>query len=400
VSQDDSREDSKQAGGEQIGGPTAQRGAVPPSFGASQPAPAPTQSAGTQPAGTQAAATPGTAPPLVPVPVAQPQSPGLPTGSEPAAGWYPPAPEGYSPAAGPLAGGSAAGRGGVVGGRLATWGSSRGKLLNTLLFGVAPLCLAGIVIIAFVLSSPGKGEAASKTGFRAGAAASSTAVSQDQDVSAPTSGSPSPTPGKSTSHPGKKKSAQLGTLSSGGSGGSGGHKSTPPPASRHTQRPKPKSSKSSPPASSAVVPADLGAPNFSGYCQHIGQGSALSTASNAYGWHCSANPSLTISVQGACAWTFNLSAGQVINVSTDYYSASSWQCWRTNGILGQLDIATYCTAAGLGSAKLAADNAYGWSCTDQATINTTAACQLVYHNSNAFARFAVFGDPYSWQCWD
>jgi hypothetical protein len=243
-----------------------------------------------------------------------------------------------------------------------------------------------------VLSSSGRGQAATHTGFQAGAGP--TGAQQPQGVASTTATGSSSSPSHGKAHPGKRSSTPGGNNPSaqpttGGSTTS--HKSGAKPKPKSHPKPKP---------AGPVTPHNLGAPNFDGYCQHIGWGSAVTTANNAYGWHCSANPSLVFSMQGACAWTYGLSLGKVINVSTDYYSTTSWQCWRTNGVLGQLDIATYCTEAGLGSAKLAARNADGWSCTGQGPVDTNAACQLVFHNGNAFSRFAVFADPYSWQCWD
>jgi len=263
-----------------------------------------------------------------------------------------------------------------------------------MLFAVAPLALAGIVAIAFVLSS-GRGEAATHTGFQAGAAPS--AARQQQPQGAGSTKAAAPSPSHPNAHSGKHSSRTPGgsnQLTLPATGGSvTGHKSGAKPKPKAGQHPQPK-------PAGPVTPHNLGAPNFDGYCQHIGWGSAVTTANNAYGWHCSANPSLVLSIQGACAWTYGLSLSKVIDVSTDYYVPASWQCWRTNGVLGQLNIATYCTEAGLGSAKLTARNAYGWSCAGQAAIDTNAACQLVFHNGNAFSRFAVFADPYSWQCWN
>lgn len=149
----------------------------------------------------------------------------------------------------------------------------------------------------------------------------------------------------------------------------------------------------------AVIPHNLGAPNFDGYCQHLDLGTAKVTVNNAYGWHCTANIALIVSVQDACAWTYHLDAAQVINVTTDYNSAEDWQCWRINRDLGQLNVASYCSAAGLGTATLKVTNADGWYCGSQ-PVDFQAACQLMYHSSDAIARFAVFADPYSWQCWD
>jgi hypothetical protein len=216
---------------------------------------------------------------------------------------------------------------------------------------------------------------------------------QSPGAGSASSGAPAPSAskGKSNGHSGKHSSTPSGKLPS---------KSASAPKPGHNPGPKPKSSHRPKPKSGPVTPFNLGKPNFGGYCAHIGWGSAITTASNAYGWHCSLNSSLVLSVRGACAWTYHLGASMVIHVSTDYYSPDSWQCWRTNGVLGQLNIGTYCVNAGLGAAKLNAGNAYGWTCTGVGAINPDVACQFVYHRNTAFARFAVFADPYSWQCWD
>jgi hypothetical protein len=324
-------------------------------------------------------------------------------GQEPDVGWHPSAPSGYSPMAGPFAAaspyappGHGARRGFAAkpGGRMRTWGGSRGPLLNVTLFGVAPLALVGIVVAAFVLASPGKGEAAAHAGFSAGAGPTA-GQQQPQGSGSTAPGQPAPSQGSSSTQPGKRSSMPTahphpGGTASSGSGQQGGSDPTP----KSSKKSKPKKS-----GSGRVTPADLGIPNFAGYCAHIGQGTAVMVSNTATGWHCSANTGLTLSVQGACAYSYGLSLSKVINVSTNYNSANAWQCWRTNGILGQLNIATYCTDAGLGAAKLSVSNAYGWTCAG-AAIDTNAACQLVYHNNSAFSRFAVFQDPYSWQCWD
>jgi len=69
--------------------------------------------------------------------------------------------------------------------------------------------------------------------------------------------------------------------------------------------------------------------------------------------------------------------------------------------LGALDFTRYCVAAGHGTSKLVANNAYGWQCTSPAAAaDTTAACNLLYHVTGAVSRFAVFSSPGSWQCWN
>jgi hypothetical protein len=391
------RDEGKQAGGSSAEEPqSGSSKSIPPSFGATPSAAAGLDPAAVAATDSRSATAPGTT-------VAEPAATasGQETEAEPTVGWYASAPAPYhlatnnfgpssygtpSPyaSAGPLAAGGA-GRRGVTGGLGGH--SGRSRLLNITLFGIAPLALAGIVAIAFVLSSSGKGQAATHTAFKAGAAPSA-AQQAPQGIASTTAPAPSAShrnthKGKTTAGSNPSTQPVIGIPATGGKSGS---------KSKPKSHPKPK-------PAGPVTPHNLGAPNFDGYCQHIGWGSAVTTANNAYGWHCSANPSLVFSMQGACAWTYGQSLSKVINVSTDYYSTTSWQCWQTNGVIGQLNIATYCTQAGLGAAKLNARNAYGWTC-GNAGIDTNAACQLVFHNGNAFSRFAVFADPYSWQCWD
>jgi hypothetical protein len=264
VSGSDGRPAGDQAGeyGEQ-----ASPGGIPPSFGASSSSPprpslAPVPPAAVPPAPVPAPADAAPAAPAGPGPApASWPAPSQP-GSDDAGtvGWYPTGP----PAAGPFANPSYPSRRAVPGlSRLAqpagaagwtrAWGGGRSALTNVLLFGVAPLALAGIIVAAFVFVAPGK-SAASNAGFQAGAA-------------------PSP--------------------------------------------------------------------------QH------------------------------------------------------AWQCWRINRDLGVLNVTEYCAAAGHGTSKLVASNAYGWYCTSpSAPVDTTAACDTLYHVSDAVSRFAVFASPYSWQCWD
>ena len=69
--------------------------------------------------------------------------------------------------------------------------------------------------------------------------------------------------------------------------------------------------------------------------------------------------------------------------------------------LGLPNFAGYCRHIGHRTAELVASNAYGWQCTSPAAaVDTTAACNLLYHVTDAVSRFAVFSGPYSWQCWN
>jgi Rieske Fe-S protein len=309
---------------------------------------------------------------------------------DPAVGWYPSA-----PAAGPYAAPAATGRG--VGPRLTgrlpgrssgpAWRGGRGRLANVLVFGLGPLVLAGVIVAAFVLVSPGKGSAASRTGFQAGHGASA----PQPTVSIPTaSASSSPAPAPRAKHHGSRATPSPTKLPAG--------VKTAKPKTKTKPKPTPKPRHRS--GGGRVVPHNLGVPDFTGYCQHIGARTAELTASNAYGWHCALNPNQVLQVINVCAWTYHLSTSQVVSVSTNFYDPNAWQCWRINRDLGVLNFSTYCVAAGLGSSKLIASNAYGWRCTgSSAPIDTTAACGTVYHVSDVISRFAVFADPYSWQCW-
>jgi hypothetical protein len=254
--------------------------------------------------------------------------------------------------------------------------------MNVLLFGLGPLLLVGVIVAAFVLVAPGKG-AASSLGFQAGPAPSTPQSAASTSASPAV---PSPSPPAHKKHPTASRSAS--------------------PAAKMTivtspkAKAKPKLTRKSG-SSGGVVPHNLGVPSFAGYCQHIGHRTAELIASNAYGWRCTLFPTQVLQIASVCAWTYHLSVSQVIDVSANYNDPNAWQCWRINRDLGVLNVTTYCTGAQLGPSELVADDAYGWDCTSPlAPVNTTAACDAVYHVSAAIARFALFADPYSWQCWN
>jgi hypothetical protein len=268
-----------------------------------------------------------------------------------------------------------------------SWGS-RGALTNVLLFGAGPLALVGILVAAFVLVSPGRGSASS-LGFKAGPAPST----QQIPASATATPSPSATPSAHTAHKAHKAHKKK-------------HPHATSPASLPDKTaPPPRASEKAKPAHQAAggggTAHDLGAPDFSGYCQHVGHHTAEVVVSNAYGWRCSLYPSLALNAGSVCAWSYHLSTSQVIDVTTNFSDPDAWQCWRVDRYLGPLDFAAYCAQAGSGTSKLVADNAYGWYCTaPSAPVDTTAACDALYHVSGAVSRFTLFTSPSSWQCWN
>jgi hypothetical protein len=273
----------------------------------------------------------------------------------------------------------------ALGGRTLSWGG-RGALMNVLLFGAGPLALAGLIVAAFVVVAPGKGSASS-LGFKAGPAPSTQQISASALAtdSASPSVSPSPSAHKKK-HPRATSPASLPSKVV---------PRTSPSANKKKATPRPTHK-----SGGRVTPHNLGAPNFSGYCQHIGHHDAETVASNAYGWRCSLYPSLALNVGSVCAYSYHLSTSQVIDVSTNFNDPNAWQCWRVNRYLGALDFASYCAQAGQGTSKLVANNAYGWYCTSpSAPIDTNVACDTLYHVSGAVSRFTLFTNPNSWQCW-
>jgi hypothetical protein len=257
--------------------------------------------------------------------------------------------------------------------------------MNVLLFGAGPLALAGIIVAAFVVVAPGKGSASS-LGFKAGPAPSTQQISAGAMATGSASPSASPSAPK-RKHPLPSKTVPR-TIPS---------KAVPrtsPSKKKATPRPTHKA------GGGRVTPHDLGAPNFSGYCRHIGHHDAETVASNAYGWRCTLYPSLALNVGSVCAYSYHLSTSQVIDVTTNFSDPNAWQCWRVNRYLGALDFASYCAAAGQGTSKLVANNAYGWYCTSpSAPVDTNAACNTLYHVSGAISRFTLYTNPNSWQCW-
>jgi len=422
VSGNDGRQAGDQAGGPGGTGNQSSPGGIPPSFGASAPKPPKPSEFPAPASGADGPAITGPVPPLpaqaASAPVPPPPLPGPPTsapapdpgpGTEPddasSVGWYPSTPTAgpfASPAAPPRrrvpgvsrpgksgAGTSPAGPGKsrpgqprVPGGRTLSWGG-RSALMNALLFGGAPLALAGILVAAFVVVAPGKGSASS-LGFKAAPAPSTQQISASALATDSASPSASPSVHKKK-HPRATSSASL------------PDKVVPRPTATKKKAAPRRTHKA---GGGRVTAHNLGAPDFSGYCQHIGHHDAETVASNAYGWRCSLYPSLALNVGSVCAYSYHLSTSQVIDVSTNFGDPNAWQCWRVNRYLGALDFASYCAQAGQGTSKLVANNAYGWYCTSpSAPVDTNVACDTLYHVSGAVSRFTLYTNPSSWQCW-
>jgi eukaryotic-like serine/threonine-protein kinase len=69
------------------------------------------------------------------------------------------------------------------------------------------------------------------------------------------------------------------------------------------------------------------ASNLNGYCQSIGDNSALLNGNTAYSWVCvtPGGQHVGIWVDSACQWQYNIS-GAIARVA-DYFNPNSWECW-------------------------------------------------------------------------
>jgi hypothetical protein len=314
-------------------------------------------------------------------------------------GWQASQPGGYFPAAGPLASSA-----GPEEDEFA-WGSSRKTLMNVLLFGVAPVVLAGVIAAAYLLSTSHKGHTAASAGFHAQAAAS--AGTQVQNAIAPTPGtspssaSPAPKPSHHHALTFPTLSAAPGQADPPGTGIST-HAPSPEkdPAPRHSHSSAPAPRKPAPAPSAVPVPADLGAPNFDGYCSSNHEGTALNVTGNAVGWRCSSDQGTALSNQAVCAYTYRVSNAELIDVTTQYTMAfaAAIECWSTHGELGALDLSAYCSAEGWGSAVYGS-NVTELSCSKKPDVDATMACQVEYKDDSAFARYEFYAVANSWECW-
>ncbi|HEX2745381.1 MAG TPA: hypothetical protein VHN16_13390 [Streptosporangiaceae bacterium] len=133
-------------------------------------------------------------------------------------------------------------------------------------------------------------------------------------ASPPAAAPSSPAPGKRYTRPTPSAAvAKVPTISRTEPKAKAKAKTTPRPAARS--------------GGGVVAPRDLGLPNFAGYCQHIGDRTAELTAADAYGWHCTLDSGRVLQRADVCAWTYHLSASQVVGVSANYSDPNAWQCW-------------------------------------------------------------------------
>ncbi|MCF2528397.1 helix-turn-helix domain-containing protein [Yinghuangia soli] len=151
-------------------------------------------------------------------------------------------------------------------------------------------------------------------------------------------------------------------------------------------------------AATAGTPAVfLGAPDFAGYCEAAGRGTAVS-GSTAYDWHCTdpkGEPPAP-AAQDVCMWSYG--DERAIDRIADFSDPGSIECWSVTRELGRLDFDAYCRKAGYGRAVQVRDTVYAWYCNGTRGIDSQAACALLYSVTPAVSRFSDYSDPNSWTC--
>jgi hypothetical protein len=146
----------------------------------------------------------------------------------------------------------------------------------------------------------------------------------------------------------------------------------------------------------------LGGINIWNYCVHLGYTGEKVTSPNAYGYVCTRADGTTagINMDRACEWQYG--RGDGLSRFSNFYSTTSWQCFGSWRLLGNLNFTSFCRLRGASSYAVVSGNAYGVRCRTSFGstfgINTDQACQLQNYNGPSLARVLNFFSPTAWQC--
>jgi hypothetical protein len=163
------------------------------------------------------------------------------------------------------------------------------------------------------------------------------------------------------------------------------------------------------PSAHAAVQApqlqQLGNVQLDPYCQSLGYARAGLANSTYYGWYClnaQGSGVAIISMQSACQWQYNNYS--VVDVTNNFYDASSAICYRINAYMGGVNLQGYCRALGYVGVTTVGSTAYDWRCVASTGFllslsSMTSACQWQYGFNTIVARFYNFYSTTSWECW-
>ncbi|MBP2326684.1 nitroimidazol reductase NimA-like FMN-containing flavoprotein (pyridoxamine 5'-phosphate oxidase superfamily) [Kibdelosporangium banguiense] len=151
----------------------------------------------------------------------------------------------------------------------------------------------------------------------------------------------------------------------------------------------------------AQAATNTGGLDLDTYCRSTGNISATTVGSTAYDWRCVTPQGqlVPISMTDVCRVQ---RGADTIDRTYNFFSTGSWECWRTGGNLGGLDLNRHCRSTGNLSATTVGSTAYDWRCvTPQGQlvpISMTNACQT-QRGINSIDRFNNFYNSSSWECW-
>lgn len=145
----------------------------------------------------------------------------------------------------------------------------------------------------------------------------------------------------------------------------------------------------------------LGGINLDGFCQFIGHPGVTTVGTTYYSWRCGTRDGMlfSFSMRDACVWQYN--NGNAWDHTDNFYSAPSAVCFIGTA-LGGINLRAYCQSLRYSDVTLLGSTVYDWACVNSsgglAGININNACQWMYNNSGALARFDDFYTATSWRC--
>ena len=157
-----------------------------------------------------------------------------------------------------------------------------------------------------------------------------------------------------------------------------------------------------PPISITSTITNLGGLDFQAYCLSIGDTSASLDQNNAYGWTCvtPAGNHTLVDTDAVCQWQYS-NEPNVLARMVNYSDSNNWRCYSHVTNLGSINFTQYCQSLGE-EASLNGSTVYNWYCLvsgHPVIIDTNAACEWQYNESDAIASVGNYFDPNGWVCY-
>jgi hypothetical protein len=154
-------------------------------------------------------------------------------------------------------------------------------------------------------------------------------------------------------------------------------------------------------AGQAQAATTVGGLDLSAYCKSLGYANSYTVGSTAYDWRCrtSGGSLASLSTTDACHAQYGY---DTIDRTYDFYSNTSWECWRIRRDEGGVDVGAYCRSLGYTSSYTVGSGAYDWRCRTSGGLLTSLSMTDVCHAQHGFAAIDRFSDFYSntsWKCY-